>query len=144
MMVRAKRSGTPTDVEVGRRIRAVRVQRKVTQSELAKKLRVSFQQVQKYEKGANRVAPERLETIAKALDVSVAMFFPSMDADTHVDANTFAVHDRDEQRLLERYGQLGHPLRRVVVDFVDALAGTTADMVAAAAARVPRRRVAGG
>jgi transcriptional regulator with XRE-family HTH domain len=55
------------DLEVGRRIKLVRIERDVSQQELGKLLGVTFQQVQKYEKGANRVASGRLMEIASAL-----------------------------------------------------------------------------
>lgn len=60
----------PIDVEVGRRIRRRRMQHKMTQSELAKKLGISFQQVQKYETAKNRISISRLCMIANALPVT--------------------------------------------------------------------------
>jgi transcriptional regulator with XRE-family HTH domain len=63
------------DVEVGRRIRARRLERKMSQTELGKPLGVTFQQIQKYEKGRNRVSAARLFEICEALDVSLASMF---------------------------------------------------------------------
>ena len=74
------RSSGKHDVELGRRLRLRRVEQKMSQDELAKKLGVSFQQVQKYEKGANRVGASRLQHIATALDVPVTFFFDDVDA----------------------------------------------------------------
>jgi transcriptional regulator with XRE-family HTH domain len=51
----------------------------MSQSELGKKLKVTFQQVQKYERGTNRVGASRLFELAKALDVPVAFFFEGLD-----------------------------------------------------------------
>jgi transcriptional regulator with XRE-family HTH domain len=67
------------DAEIGRRIRAHRVMRQMSQTKLAAAVGVTFQQIQKYEKGRNRVAPGRLQKIADAVGVSVAKFYPSMD-----------------------------------------------------------------
>lgn len=65
---------TPTEIDrqVGQRIRAARIAAGLSQERLAANLRVSFQQVQKYEKGFNRVSPARLMTIAEACDTSAA------------------------------------------------------------------------
>ena len=65
----------PVDLYVGRRIRARRMQLGVSQEVLAKGLGVSFQQIQKYEKGVNRVSCSMLVEIAKVLKAPPAYFF---------------------------------------------------------------------
>jgi transcriptional regulator with XRE-family HTH domain len=65
----------PVDVEVGHRIRIERLSRGLSQTALATQLGVTFQQVQKYEKGVNRVGAGRLTKIAEVLGVSVSTFF---------------------------------------------------------------------
>ena len=65
-----KRGTTPTDQLLGQRIRARRLEQHISQSELGDKLGVSFQQVQKYEKGVNRVGSARLMEIAAALTLT--------------------------------------------------------------------------
>jgi transcriptional regulator with XRE-family HTH domain len=65
----------PVDTEVGKRIRYRRWKLGMTQMELAERIGVKFQQVQKYETGANRISASRLWEASKALDVSVAFFF---------------------------------------------------------------------
>src|SRR5450631_517487 len=70
-----QRSVGKHDAEIGKRIRLRRVEQHISQSELADKLGVSFQQVQKYEKGVNRVGAARLQQIATGLDVPVTFFF---------------------------------------------------------------------
>jgi transcriptional regulator with XRE-family HTH domain len=70
-----KRSRDPTDAEVAKRVRALRLQRGLSQTELSDALGVTFQQVQKYERGANRISAGRLFRIAKVLDVPVSFFF---------------------------------------------------------------------
>jgi transcriptional regulator with XRE-family HTH domain len=66
---------TPTDERVGARIRALRLQAGLSQEKVGAKLGVTFQQLQKYEKGVNRVGPSRLEQLAKLFGVPVAHFF---------------------------------------------------------------------
>ncbi|MEZ5996454.1 MAG: helix-turn-helix transcriptional regulator [Hyphomonadaceae bacterium] len=69
------RTTNAVDVWIGQRIRARRLDIGMGQERLAELLGVTFQQVQKYEKGRNRVAASRLFDIAAALDVEVAYFF---------------------------------------------------------------------
>lgn len=64
-----------TDVIVGANVRRIRMQRQVSQETLAAKLGVSFQQVQKYEKGTNRVSASRLQQIADALQCQLLDLF---------------------------------------------------------------------
>ena len=63
----------PTDVHVGRRLREARLAKGMTQTDLGVALGVSFQQVQKYEKGMNRIGSSRLWDICKILDVTVVL-----------------------------------------------------------------------
>lgn len=70
-----KRRPNSTDREVGKSIRAHRLLAGMSQSELGRKIGVSFQQVQKYEKGTNRVGAGRLPQIAEILGVPVGALF---------------------------------------------------------------------
>ena len=72
--VMARRSGA-YDVEIGKRIRAQRLSRGMSQEDLADRLGVTFQQLQKYEKGANRVSAARLREIAIALKLPIAVLY---------------------------------------------------------------------
>jgi transcriptional regulator with XRE-family HTH domain len=69
-----QRAATLTDKVLGLKIRSRRLQADMSQQELAARLRVSFQQVQKYEKGVNRVSATRLAEIATALGEGMAYF----------------------------------------------------------------------
>ena len=70
-----KQQPEPVDRFVGARIRTGRQAAKMSQEKLANVLGLSFQQVQKYESGKNRIAPSRLALIAATLDVPVSYFF---------------------------------------------------------------------
>jgi transcriptional regulator with XRE-family HTH domain len=65
----------PTDAHVGQRVRTRRLMLGLSQTTLADALGLSFQQVQKYEKGANRIGAGRLQHIAQILQVPVTFFF---------------------------------------------------------------------
>ena len=73
-MIVATRS-SKVDAHVGRRVRKRRLSLSMSQTKLADALGISFQQVQKYEIGGNRVAASRLWDMAKALEVDVEYFF---------------------------------------------------------------------
>ena len=70
----------PIDVHVGARIRLRRTLLGISQSTLAEMIGLTFQQVQKYERGVNRVSSSRLVDLANALDVTVSYFFEEMPA----------------------------------------------------------------
>src|SRR5260370_35841669 len=70
-----QRSAGKPDIELGKRIRLRRVEQRISQAALGDKLGVSFQQVQTYEKGVNRVGAARLQAIATALDVPATFFY---------------------------------------------------------------------
>src|ERR1043165_4214420 len=74
--VRKRRAGAE-DVEIGRKIRALRLERGLSQSGLADGIGLTFQQVQKYEKGTNRVSAGRLQKIADILNTPVTFFYGS-------------------------------------------------------------------
>lgn len=73
-----ERKANRGDVRIGQRIRSRRLQIGMSQERLADLLGVTFQQVQKYEKGINRVAATRLFDIAAALDMPVVEFFDGL------------------------------------------------------------------
>ena len=70
----------PADIELGGRIRATRNERRVSQTQLANALSVTFQQVQKYEKGVNRIGIGRVGKIAEYLGVPMARLLPQAGA----------------------------------------------------------------
>jgi len=126
----AKKSPDPVDVEVGRRIRVQRMARGMSQTELGKRIGVTFQQVQKYEKGANRVGAGRLTRIATVLEVPVSTFFGVSGAPGDQAAPTAGRSDLEyliqpgALRLLRAYGQIRPgALQRSIVVLVERLAG---------------------
>jgi transcriptional regulator with XRE-family HTH domain len=71
----AKKAPNPTDKHVGARVRMRRMMLGMSQEKLGDALGLTFQQVQKYEKGANRIGASRLQQIAHILQVPVSFFF---------------------------------------------------------------------
>ena len=70
-----QKSPNPTDKHVGGRVRMRRMMLGMSQTELGNSIGLTFQQVQKYEKGTNRIGAGRLQQIARILKVPVAVFF---------------------------------------------------------------------
>ncbi len=76
----AKKAPNPTDKHVGSRVRMRRMMLSMSQEKLGDALGLTFQQVQKYEKGTNRIGASRLQQIAQILQVQVSFFFEGAPA----------------------------------------------------------------
>jgi transcriptional regulator with XRE-family HTH domain len=114
-------SGKP-EIEMGKKIRLRRVEQRLSQSDLGEKLGVSFQQVQKYEKGVNRVGATRLQQIATALDVSVAFFYDGDGKTNEVESLLF-VDSAFSLRLLRAYSKIqDQAIQRQMVSLMESVA----------------------
>ncbi len=71
----AKKKPNPIDIHVGSRVRLRRMMLGMSQEKLGEQLGITFQQIQKYEKGANRIGASRLQNISGVLGVPVSFFF---------------------------------------------------------------------
>lgn len=74
-MVMVRKSPKPVDAHAGARVRMRRIELGMTQEKLADAIGLTFQQVQKYEKGTNRMGSSRLHQLAEVLSVPVTYFF---------------------------------------------------------------------
>ena len=82
------KSPNPVDIHVGSRVRMRRLMLDFSQTRLADALGLTFQQVQKYEKGANRISASRLQQIAHALQVPIPFFFEGLPDPTNESKKT--------------------------------------------------------
>lgn len=122
----SQRSPKTADIELGKRIRLRRVELKISQEALSEKLGVSFQQVQKYEKGVNRVGAARLQTIATALDVPVTFFYDGDGKTREVDSLLFT-DSKFCLRLLRAYASIkDQAVQRRFVDLMESFAASAA------------------
>jgi transcriptional regulator with XRE-family HTH domain len=127
-----KRRPNSTDVQVGESIRAHRLIAGMSQSDLAKRLGVSFQQVQKYEKGANRIGAGRLPQIASIFNIPIGALFEA-NADASPGKGTKRniapvnlISDKSALRLLGSYSEIANPpIRRRLIQLVDEIAKAT-------------------
>lgn len=120
-----QRSAGKPDIELGKRIRLRRVEQKVSQAELGDKLGLSFQQVQKYEKGVNRVGAARLQQIATALDVPVTFFYDGDGKAREVESLLF-LDSAFSLRLLRAYSRIkDQTVQRQMVSLMESITGMT-------------------
>jgi transcriptional regulator with XRE-family HTH domain len=117
----------PIDIHVGKRIRMRRRLLGMSQETLAKALGVSFQQLQKYERGANRVSASRLSTAADFLRVPISFFFADLPPDG--ERRSAKARERRERmylpetiELVRLYYAIPDPVRQLFLEMVKAVA----------------------
>jgi transcriptional regulator with XRE-family HTH domain len=133
----AKKSPNPIDKHVGSRVRMRRMMLNLSQTKLGDALDLTFQQVQKYEKGTNRIGASRLQQISNILQVPVAFFFegaPNMpghkgmgEAPSPAYVSDF-LSTSDGLSLTKAFMRVkDNKLRRRIVDLVEQIAGEDED-----------------
>ncbi len=140
----------PIDAHVGARVRLRRTLLGMSQEKLGLRLGLTFQQVQKYERGANRIGASRLFDLSRVLDVPVSFFYDDMasgvadasprqlslghQADCDATADTDQLARRETLELVRAYYRIpSEPVRKRVFDLAKALANATDDMAPPAA-----------
>jgi transcriptional regulator with XRE-family HTH domain len=135
-MIVAKKAPNPIDKHVGSRVRMRRMMLGMSQEKLGDALGLTFQQVQKYEKGTNRIGASRLQQISHILQVPVAFFFegapnvptsPGRDSSLHEAPSPAYVSDflatSDGLALTKAFTRISDSkLRRRIVDLVEQIA----------------------
>jgi len=135
-----ERIANSVDKRIGQRVKQRRLETGMSQERLAELLGVTFQQIQKYEKGVNRVAASRLFELASALGVGLAYFFEGLTAGSPQEGIRGGVAEEGQefvydmlaspegQQLLQIFGQIrSAKVRRRVVELVRTLAEDDAD-----------------
>ncbi len=132
-MSMVKSSPDPVDIHVGARVRLRRTLLGMSQEKLGKALGLTFQQVQKYERGANRIGSSRLFQLSKILDVPVSFFFDEMTTDTTQKAEGMAegnkqvfevdkLSRRETLELVRAYYKITDPsVRKKIFEMVKAV-----------------------
>jgi transcriptional regulator with XRE-family HTH domain len=135
-MAVAKKAPNPTDKHVGSRVRMRRMMLSMSQEKLGDALGLTFQQVQKYEKGTNRIGASRLQQISHILQVPVSFFFEGAppiagqsdgmgEAPSPAYVSDFLATS-DGLALTRAFMRIGSAkLRRRIVDLVEQIAGDT-------------------
>lgn len=118
------------DVHVGTRIGQLRLQSGLTQRNLAEQVGVSFQQLQKYENGKNRVSASKLYEISAALRVTIQELFDGLSEETEVppaadlmlDKRTAYIGSPEGQRMIDSMLGIAPPLRQKVLSLIEMMA----------------------
>ncbi|WP_296021382.1 helix-turn-helix domain-containing protein [uncultured Agrobacterium sp.] len=133
-MTENKKKPNPIDIHVGSRIRLRRTMLGMSQEKLGESLGITFQQIQKYEKGTNRVGASRLQNISAILNVPVSFFFEDAPGEQSASASSSAeasssnyvvdfLSSSEGLQLNRAFVKINDPkVRRRIVDLVKALA----------------------
>ncbi len=124
----------PVDIHVGKRLRLRRSMLGMSQDHLGKEIGVTFQQVQKYERGINRIGSSRLYDFSKILGVPVSYFFEEFNpaseakagrgfAEESASFETEKLDDKETMALIRSYYKITDPdIRRKVLSLIKAMA----------------------
>jgi len=122
----SKKHPQPADVLVGQNIRIYRLQNGLSQGELGRRIGVTFQQIQKYESGTNRVGASRMTEIARVLDVPIMSLFegPSSTPDASVENTAWSLLTQAHAlRLVQAFDRIPNAAARVAIaNLVDIIA----------------------
>ncbi|MFN3938592.1 MAG: helix-turn-helix domain-containing protein [Gemmobacter sp.] len=116
----------PVDAHVGKRIRHRRWMLGMTQQQLADRVGIKFQQIQKYETGMNRVSASRLFDIAQVMDVPVSFFFDGLEAAAQEETATDLLGDKEALDLIRAYYAIPEAQRRRLFDLARVLSEAAA------------------
>lgn len=121
MPVRKGKRTAQIDIDVGKRVRTLRMKAGMSQTKLGDSVGLTFQQIQKYEMGTNRIAPSRLSVFAGLFKVPVATFFGEDNKGDAVEIDT-RINNRARHEVMEWFEKLDSPrLERVVCDLLEEL-----------------------
>ena len=113
----------PVDLHIGQRVRHRRWLLGMTQQQLAQAVGIRFQQIQKYESGANRISASRLWDLARALDMPVSFFFEGLAGDNAATADDGLLQNKETMDLVRAYYGLDEGPRRRLLELAKALSG---------------------
>lgn len=116
----------PVDAHVGKRIRHRRWMVGMTQQQLADRVGIKFQQIQKYETGMNRVSASRLFDIAGVMEVPVSFFFDGLETASAAQAASDLLGDKEALDLIRAYYAIPEAQRRRLFDLARVLSDSNA------------------
>lgn len=116
----------PVDLHIGQRVRHRRWLLGMTQQQLAQSVGIRFQQIQKYESGANRISASRLWDLARALEMPVSFFFDGLAGKDQTAANgdDGLLQNKETMDLIRAYYGLDEGPRRRLLELAKALSGS--------------------
>ena len=133
-MVETKKKPNPIDVHVGKRVRLRRTMLGLSQEKLGDSLGITFQQIQKYEKGSNRIGASRLQQLSEILKTPISFFFEevpgsekaAIDGMSEADSSNYIVDflsTSEGLQLYKAFANIKDPkVRKKIIDLVRSLA----------------------
>ena len=133
-MVETKKKPNPIDIHVGTRVRLRRTMLGLSQEKLGESLGITFQQIQKYEKGSNRIGASRLQKLSEILKTPISFFFEdapgsektTFDGMSEVDSPNYLVDflsTSEGLQLYKAFANIKDPkVRKKIIDLVRSLA----------------------
>jgi len=113
----------PVDVHVGKKIKQMRALRRLSQTDVAQQLNLSFQQIQKYEIGSNRVAASRLYELSKIFGVPTSYFFEGLPDDEAANENKDLNY-----KILDAVSSIqDETVKTRIVSFIEDIAGVSVE-----------------
>ena len=106
------------DVEIGRRLRALRWTRGLSMEQVAARIGIAYQQIQRYEAGSTRLSANRLFELARLFDVPIGAFFEDLERAADGSGHEAPILDGRGFRLAYEFSKLSEPQKRAVLSLV--------------------------
>lgn len=117
----SNKTSTPDDAYIGQRIRQARMEKQLSQADLGEALDITYQQIQKIERGDNRISGGRLRTISRILGKPIGWFFPDDDNLGTIDPTTSSfMTSADGVKIAAMFPRIKSPkLRQTIVHLIE-------------------------
>ncbi len=115
--IKTKPRATEVDVQIGKTIKKIRILNGYSQEHVANEMNITFQQIQKYERGTNRISASRMYALSKILDVGIQEFFMGLDANNTSNASE-ALESADVKtlKLLMKFNKIDNPkIKKLII-----------------------------
>lgn len=118
--IKTKPRATEVDVQIGKTIKKIRILNGYSQEHVANEMNITFQQIQKYERGTNRISASRMYALSKILDVGIQEFFMGLDAHNTSNASeALASADVKTLKLLMKFNQIDNPkIKKLIISLL--------------------------
>jgi len=110
------------DEYVGRQLRSIRLLRGLTQEKLAESINLTFQQLQKYERGANRISASRMYQLSQILGISPSLFFDGLEQSS---TRKIPALNKEQVALIQHYQEAPQQIRKAVLTFLKSMSNKT-------------------
>jgi len=110
------------DEYVGRQLRSVRLLRGLSQEKLAESINLTFQQLQKYERGANRISASQLYQLSKILGVAPSLFFDGLEQSS---TTKILAINKEQVALIQHFEEAPPQIRKAVLTFLKSMSHKT-------------------